>query len=115
MNERAVREYVKNLINRDFFSIDYLYPYPNHTTITVTTHCDNKLELDFSNNIKKVIFNPPATIVYWRDGTKTVVKCGKNDVFDEEKGLAMAIAKKHLGNKGNYNNVFGKWLTKKED
>lgn len=25
--------------------------------------------------IKKVIFNDPATIVLWNDGTKTVVKC----------------------------------------
>ena len=26
-------------------------------------------------SIKKVIFNPPATVVYWSDGSKTVVKC----------------------------------------
>ena len=43
--------------------------------------------------IKNVIFNDPATIVFWNDGTKTVVKCGKNDTFDPEKGLAMAISK----------------------
>ena len=35
-------------------------------------------------NIKEVIFNDPATIVYWEDGTKTVVKC-HNETFDEEK------------------------------
>jgi hypothetical protein len=59
--------------------------------------------------IKKVIFNKPATIVFWEDGTKTVVKAsGEN--FDKEKGLAMAITKKILGlNKGNYNNIFKKW------
>jgi len=55
--------------------------------------------------IKKVIFNNPATIVYWEDGTKTVVKCGKDDTFDEEKGLALCFMKKALDNKGNYNNV----------
>ena len=27
------------------------------------------------SGIKKVIFNPPATIVFWEDGSKTVVKC----------------------------------------
>ena len=37
------------------------------------------------------------------DGTKTVVKA-KNEDFDPEKGLAMAIAKKALGNKGSYFN-----------
>lgn len=58
--------------------------------------------------IKKVIFNRPATIVIWSDNTKTVVKC-ENENFDREKGLAMAIAKKALGNKGDYFNVFKKW------
>lgn len=49
--------------------------------------------------IKDVIFAPPATIVYWSDGSKTVVKCSEKDVFDPEKGLAMAIAKRCGGNK----------------
>lgn len=59
-------------------------------------------------SITKVIFNNPATIVFWSDGSKTVVKC-ENEEFDPEKGLAMAISKKALGNKGNYFNVFKKW------
>ena len=67
------------------------------------------------SNIKKVIFNNPATIVLWRDGTKTIVKCGENETFDEEKGLAMAIAKYALGNEGVYYEVFKKWLPNDED
>lgn len=59
--------------------------------------------------IKKVIFNNPATIVYWVDGTKTVVKA-ENEPFDPEKGLAMAIAKKAYGNKGNYYNQLRKHI-----
>ena len=59
--------------------------------------------------IKKVIFNDPATIVYWKDYTKTVVKCEK-EKYDPEKGLAMAIAKKAMGNQGNYFEVFKKWI-----
>lgn len=47
--------------------------------------------------IKNVIFNDPATIVMWSDGTKTVVKCGENDVFDPEKGVAMCCMKKLIG------------------
>lgn len=50
------------------------------------------------NVIKNVIFDEPATIVYWADGSKTVVICQEGDIYDEEKGLAMAIAKKALGN-----------------
>lgn len=63
---------------------------------------------------KKVIFNDPATIVFWHDGTKTVVKA-IDEPFDPEKGLAMAIAKKYLGNEGNYYNTFKKWLPKEEE
>ena len=59
--------------------------------------------------IKNVIFNDPATIVFWTDGTKTVVKCQEGDIFDPEKGLTMAIAKKVHGNKGSYCNVIKKW------
>ena len=65
-------------------------------------------------SIKNVIFNDPATIVFWNDGTKTVVKA-ENEPFDPEKGLAMAIAKKALENKGNYYNEFKKWLPKEEE
>lgn len=95
------------------------------------------------NNIKwdypkptKVIFNPPATIVFWDDGDKTVVKVQdekirenivakggvKNSIvveisideygtetFDKEKGLAMCLAKKMMGNKGSYYDVFKEW------
>jgi hypothetical protein len=62
--------------------------------------------------IKNVIFNDPATIVFWTDGTKTVVKAQDGDVFDPEKGLAMAISKKAFGNKGNYCNELKRWLPK---
>ena len=42
------------------------------------------------NMIRNVIFNDPATIVIWADGTKTVVKADR-EPFDPEKGLAMAL------------------------
>lgn len=59
--------------------------------------------------ITNVMFHPPATIVFWSDKTKTVVKCDERDVFDAEKGLAMAITKKMLGNNYEYYDVFEKW------
>ena len=64
--------------------------------------------------IKNVIFNEPATIILWADGTKTVVKCQEGEGYDPEKGMAMAISKKALGNKGNYCEVFKKWLPEEE-
>lgn len=65
------------------------------------------------NSITNVIFNNPATIVFWSDGTKTVVKCDERDEFDPEKGLAMAICKKYFGG-GFYNDIFKKWIPKEE-
>lgn len=65
--------------------------------------------------IKKVIYNDPATIVFWKDGTKTVVKACEDDEYDPEKGLAMAISKKALGNKGEYYETFKKFLPKEDN
>lgn len=62
--------------------------------------------------IKQVIFNNPATIVFWMDGTKTVVKCQDGDEFSPETGIAMCFMKKALGNKSNFNNTFKKHIKK---
>ena len=63
--------------------------------------------------IKDVIFNPPATIVFWSDDTKTVVKCCSDETFDPEKGIAMAFFKKMFGNTGSYNNIIKKRIGNK--
>ena len=64
---------------------------------------------DTTNETKKwVVFNDPATIVFWKDGTKTVTKCHAGDTFNKETGLAMCIIRKLTKNK-HYNNVFEKY------
>lgn len=65
-----------------------------------------------AGSIKNVIFNPPATVVYWTDGTKTVVKCNENDIFDPEKGLALAVAKRCADNRGAYHTEIRNWVKK---
>ena len=60
--------------------------------------------------IKNVHFNGPATVVLWKDGTKTVVMCQEGDIYSEETGLALCIAKKAFGNMSNFNNIFRKWI-----
>ena len=88
---------------------------------SISTSSTRKVEYNAMwkrTKIKNVIFNDPATIVFWSDGTKTVVKCGENDIYDPEKGLAMAVSKKCLGtNKShsNYMDEFKKWLPKEEE
>lgn len=95
------------------------------------TVCTLKQTATRNYGIKEVIFNNPATIVKWDDGTQTVVYCQDNYTevvktvkgkkvkvrkpkksknFNPEIGLAMAIVKKHFGNMGNYNNVFRKYI-----
>ena len=99
--------------------LDVINPIPNpvpktrHVAVTKAIH-----EASISTwIIKKVIFNDPATIVYWFDGSRTVVKARDGEPFDPEKGLAMAICKKLLGTNdsgGNYYDIFKKWLPEEE-
>jgi hypothetical protein len=71
-------------------------------------------EVALKPTIKDVIFNPPATIVFWSDDTKTVVKAD-DETYDPEKGIAMAISRKMIGdNKREYYNVFRHYLKKWE-
>jgi hypothetical protein len=46
---------------------------------------------------KKIIFNNPATIVFWNDGSKTVVKAMDGDNFDPERGYLQAYFEKTSG------------------
>lgn len=64
---------------------------------------------NITKDIKRVIHSNPATIVYWNDNSKTVVKAQNGEPYDKEKGLAMCIIKKLCNNKGNFNEVFKKW------
>lgn len=70
-----------------------------------------KEPLDF----ERIEFHDPATIIFWNDGTKTVVKARHGDKFDKEKGLAMAIAKKVMGNTNKYYDVFEEFCFDEED
>ena len=101
----------KNLLNRHYGLFD--------ASKARDAMNDRKAQISHVRNekyfgIKKVIFNDPATIVFWADGSKTVVKCQEGDIFDPEKGMAMAISKRALGDKGNFNDVFKKWVPEPE-
>ena len=59
----------------------------------------NKCKPTFDNlEPEEIIFQPDnkATVVIWKDGSKTVVKCHE-DEFSKEFGFAMALAKKVYG------------------
>ena len=46
---------------------------------------------------KRIIHSGPATIVFWEDGTKTVVKLSENDIYDEYDAFTAALAIKIFG------------------
>lgn len=47
-----------------------------------------------------------TTVIIWKDGTKTIVKCQEGEDFDFEKGIAMCFMKKAFDDRGCYNDVF---------
>ena len=59
---------------------------------------DGLLFSDMLDDIDQVIFNDPATIVTFKDGTKVCVKASKNDTFSKETGLVYAIIKRLYAN-----------------
>ena len=119
-----VRPNSSEYMNTFYLDVSSLYPtefmLPRQAGKTTTSLklCEETMnKINFNGlhdiSIKNVIFNDPATIVFWNDGTKTVVKA-ENEPFDPEKGLAMAISKKVLGNKGDYYETFKKWMPEKK-
>ena len=58
---------------------------------------DSAFKIKFSdvlNDVKEVIFNDPATIVTFSDGSKVCVKACSKDTFNKETGLIYAIVKR---------------------
>ena len=79
--------------------------------LTNVYHGRSNGKQSYYTKIKRVIFSDPATIVFWEDGTKTVVKA-HNEEFDPEKGLAMAVCKRVYGDK--YHRIFKDHIPKEK-
>ena len=83
-------------INDDF--LDAMRYYYNDLATIENDLESIELRVDIPGMIDRVIFNDPATIILWNDGSKTVVKRSDDDIWDSEKGFCMAIIKKLYGN-----------------
>lgn len=46
---------------------------------------------------ERVLFSGDKTIVFWKDGSKTMVSCAEDQTFDEYTGFVAALAKKVYG------------------
>lgn len=60
----------------------------------------------FIDSIDRIIFNDRTTIVFWKNGDKTIVTCQEGEEFDKEKAVALCIIKYLFGNIGYYNEIF---------
>ena len=68
----------------------------------IKKYVENRLNSDETNKmhfpeIKKVIFNYPATIVFFTDDSKTVVKCKEGEEFSPWAGVSLCIVKRLYG------------------
>lgn len=75
-------------------------------------------ELEDSEGLKirKVIFSGPATIVFWNDGDKTVVKCMEGDHMNYGMGIAMCTLKKLFGDRyGYFKQDLKKWTPEQKE
>ena len=61
-------------------------------------------------DIDCVIYNDPFTVIHWTDNTKTTVKVMESEIYDPEKGFAMAVLKKLYGNNDDYYDNIRKYL-----
>lgn len=68
------------------------------------------VDLPRALRVRDVIFNPPATIVFWEDGMKTVVKCAKDDAYDPERGFELAFLKRVLGSGSALRRLIRDWV-----
>ena len=68
---------------------------PRHSRLYPWGHAENKSVCLADPD--RIIFNPPATIVFWKDGTKTVVKCAEGEKFDPYTGFCYAFTEHFLG------------------
>lgn len=60
---------------------------------------NHELTVEKSSNKlpKRYIINKGATILFWQDGTKTIVKRNKDDKYDKRLGFLIAYFQKNSG------------------
>lgn len=63
------------------------------------------------NQIKRVKYDKPWTIVWWSDGQVTRSKCAENDVYSEAAGFNACVAKRYFQTAGAYNKVLKTYCT----
>lgn len=97
-----IRYCVQNIANdnkEEYIPEDQLTPRPSNYGLA-------------RNDINKVIFNDPATIIIWKDGTKTVVKAAPGETYNKWAGMALCISKKLYGDR--FHRIFREYCGKED-
>lgn len=72
-----------------------VYPTMSDHTCDCTCGSEKKVSFDdILDDVQQVIYNDPATIVTFSDGSKVCVKACANDKFNKETGLIYALVKR---------------------
>ena len=101
LNELGKQDFEKDFLNREWFAGGGSMGYETKVDYNRISRGDNTMKY----SVKEIIYNDAATIVYWTDGTKTVVKCNENDEYSEYFGFIAAVAKKMYGGTGPINQI----------
>ena len=78
-----------------------MYPYFNEIAQSYADGLMKELtKMNLYKNLpsmaEKITYNGPATIVFWNDDTKTVIKCHEGDQFDEVTGFLLCCLRKMM-------------------
>lgn len=112
--------YVKGHSGRHPYGKEETNMNTNNNTIEMTDSAKQKYHILSCNTalydlgIRKIIFNNNATIVFWENNKKTVVKCCEMDTYSREAAIAIAIMKHAVG-EDHYHYVMDTLLGKKGD
>lgn len=93
-------EFVNVSIQKQEDNFDYNIYYTTDNGIDHSISFSDNDVKSIKDCVKKVYFNQPYTIVIWKDGTKTIVKCSNGCKYDKYTGLTTCFLKKFMGDCG---------------
>lgn len=108
--EKIEKEIISELDNLELITTEEI---AENSKSVLEKRSNQPISKNVDIGIIDVIFDGPATIVEWKDETKTIVKCHKYDKYDAEKGLAMAIIKKFYENDEAFQELFNRWCVER--
>ena len=95
-----------NLILSQDEAEELLKDLPREAVLDIEKNEQSLVYFDVANEIEKVFFNEPFTVVIWKDGTTTMVKCRETDEYSKKTGLAMCVFKKVCGNQSCFEDIY---------